>query len=521
MKIIQNSVIVCFFITLWRLLLGFWKDSLLRKIFVLFSAVLSRNVAESKICQFVWREGILPKCFSDSIAYHILIKIINFPIFFVQWIYRIGRNLFCHSIVFRLISAIGGSSFLFVGLFMFIMLIVPHRYWDNFYALLFMFLLLLVFFAGSMARPDYRLEFATLGPYFIFFMGFVLYGFFCSLGTDFTNGIFQGLKNSLSLRFLIFYAIAFLITIMVVSTIRSTKQLHIMLTIVLIGLVIASLYGCYQGWHGVEVNPSQQDMALNPGMPGRVYSFFDNPNAFGEILVMLIRIMLALILNAKTWTGRILMSIATVICLIAIGLTYFRTGWVALAMAVVIFLAMMNWRLLPVFFLLGLAALPLLPESIINRILTIGNFEDSSLQYRFSIYEETIYLIRDYGIRGVGLGTDVMTQAFHQYPPMFDGNFPIHTHNNYLQIWVELGLGGAITFIAMVIYQIKIGVKSFYSSTDRDAKNILAAGVSSLCAISVISMMEYVWFYPRVMFIYFFLFGVIAAATKLTQKSIK
>ena len=521
MKIIQNSVIGCFFITCWSLLCSIWKDSVLRKIFVQFGLALSRNITGSWFCQLVWREGILPKRLSSSITYHVLILIVNLPITFVQRIYKIGSNYFRNSITFRVVSAIGASSYLLLGIFMLVMLIVPHRNWNNLYALCIMILILLLFLVGSMARPDCRLELATLGPYFLLFMGLVLYGFFSSLGTDFTNGFMQGLKNSLSLRFLVFYVIAFLVTIMLVNIIQSTKQLQLMLIIVLIGLVIASLYGCYQGWQGVEVNPSQQDMALNPGMPGRVYSFFDNPNAFGEILVMLMPFTLALLLNSKTWIGRTLVFISMAICFIAIGLTYFRTGWVGLGMAVMIFLAMMNWRFLPIFFLVGLLALPLLPESIMNRILTIGNFEDSSLQYRFSIYEETVYLIRDYGMRGIGLGTDVMTEVFQHYPPMFDGNYPIHTHNHYLQIWVELGFGGVITFLASVIYQLKIGVKTFYSSTNKEARNILAAGVGALCAISGIGMLEYIWFYPRVMFVYFFLFGVIATAAKLAKRDIR
>ena len=117
----------------------------------------------------------------------------------------------------------------------------------------------------------------------------------------------------------------------------------------------------------------------------------------------------------------------------------------------------------------------------------------------------------------MGLGTDVMRQVFKVYPTMYDGNYPIHTHNNYLQLWGELGFFGALTYVAMVLHQLKVGVKTYYTCTDRRIKNILSAAVGAFFGISVISVAEYTWFYPRNMFVYFFLFGVIAACVKLAR----
>jgi len=371
------------------------------------------------------------------------------------------------------------------------------------------------------ARPRRRLELSTLGPYYTLFLCFVVYGFFASLGTDFSQGILYGLLSeakNLSLRFFIFHLIAFLVTILAVSSIHRVEQLQLLLVIVLAGLTVSALYGCYQGYVGVEVVASQQDMIVNAGMPGRVYSFFDNPNNFAEILLMLMPFLLALLLNAKTVPGRLLALAAMVPCTVAIGLTYGRSCWIGLVIAVAVFLVLINWRFLPLFLVLGLAAIPFLPESILNRILTIGNLQDSSTRYRFAIYQDTTYLIRDYGLTGVGLGTDVMRQVFKIYPTMYDGNYPIHTHNNYLQMWGELGFFGALPYLAMVLHQLKKGVRAFYSGTDRAAKNLLAAAIGAFFGISVVSVAEYSWFYPRNMFLYFFLFGVMAAAVKLVKK---
>ena len=88
-------------------------------------------------------------------------------------------------------------------------------------------------------------------------------------------------------------------------------------------------------------------------------------------------------------------------------MTYSRSSWLGLALAAVIFLALMDWRFLPAMLVVGGCAIPFLPRSILNRILTIGNMKDSSARYRIAIYEDTARLLKDYGVTGVGLGSDV------------------------------------------------------------------------------------------------------------------
>ncbi len=202
----------------------------------------------------------------------------------------------------------------------------------------------------------------------------------------------------------------------------------------------------------------------------------------------------------------------------AIGFTYSRSGWIGLALAVVVFLALENWRLVPAMLVVGICAIPFLPETIYNRILTIGNMKDSSTAYRFYIFDATFTLLKDFWYRGVGLGSDVVNAMFTGYPAMPDGSFPIHTHNNYLQMWCETGIVGLVTYLGVILYTLKRGVKAFYQGTNRQARHILAAAVGAFCGILVIGLAEYTWFYPRNMFTYWFLIGLILASVKLVRE---
>ena len=395
---------------------------------------------------------------------------------------------------------------MFMGLFMAVMLMAPHSIWNNLYGLFGAVALFALFAVGSSVRPKARIEVAECGPYYILFMAFVCSAFLTSLSW------------SQSMRFVGFHLAAFLLAVLVVSSVKSYEQIQTMVIVVMAGVTVAALYGCYQGVIGVEVVANQQDMALNAGMPGRVYSFFDNPNNFAELLVMLTPLNYAIFLNVKDWRGKLMALVSFGICGIALAFTYSRSGWIGFALATVVFIAFWNWKLIPVLIILGICCIPLLPETIYNRILTIGNTSDSSTSYRFAIYQASGVLMKDYWWRGVGLGSDVLTQAFKNYPTMFDGNYPIHTHNNYLQVWAEMGILGAIAFLGAILYQLKMGIKSFTAGKDQRVKNMLAAALAGFCGILVISIAEYTWFYARNMFIYFFLFGIVGVCIKLARK---
>ena len=114
-----------------------------------------------------------------------------------------------------------------------------------------------------------------------------------------------------------------------------------------------------------------------------------------------------------------------------------------------------------------------------------------------------------------------MKEVFQTYPTNFDGTYPIHTHNNYLQMWAETGIWGVISFLALLLYQLKSGVKAFRAALDKRTKRMLAAALGAFCGILVVSVAEYTWFYPRNMFTYWFLFGVIAACVKLVRQQQK
>ena len=69
----------------------------------------------------------------------------------------------------------------------------------------------------------------SVGPYLTLFMAFVCYAFLCSL------------NSGASLRFVGFYITAFLLTLLVVSSVKKYEQLQLIAVLAVAGLTIACL----------------------------------------------------------------------------------------------------------------------------------------------------------------------------------------------------------------------------------------------------------------------------------------
>ena len=499
----QDSLVCRWLLALWQGLRRLWAESALGGWFHRRAQGLKAAGATSAVCALLTRQGALRRGWEDSRAQRCLTALWNVPVSIAKGIYRLGRRLWDGSLVFRAATALGRGAWLILGLFVLVMLVAPHERWDNLYGFLGAAGIFCLYALGC-ANREKRLEVGRLGPWFGVYFLFITLALVCSLSL------------SLSLRFYIFHLTCFLVVLVTVSAVDNVRQLKALLVCAGVGLAVAALYGCWQGYVGVEVVASQQDMTLNEGMPGRIYSFFDNPNNFAEVLVMLTPLTGALTLNARGWRGRVCGVGALALELAAIGLTYSRSSWLGLVLAVGIFLCLMNWRFLPAMVVVGLCAVPFLPESILHRIQTIGNMKDSSARYRIAIYEDTGRLLRHYGLTGTGLGSDVMRRVFLQYPTLYDGNYPIHTHNNYLQMWGETGLFGLLAFLGLVLGQIKEVLQALRPA-DRELRRIIAAALGAFGGILAIGLVEYTWFYPRNMFLFWFLFGVIASCVKLAR----
>lgn len=190
---------------------------------------------------------------------------------------------------------------------------------------------------------------------------------------------------------MVFFMVFALVVENAVDSWERAEQLVFLM--VLVGGVVA-LLGVGQYVLGATGDAAWVDSDMFSSVTIRVYSTLQNPNVLAEYLILMISLGGAALLTAKG-TGKrlVLLACCGVMCLCMV-LTMSRGGWLGLLIAGMIFLVLLNPRVLvlaPVVLPVALVALYfVLPDTVISRFTSIGNLEDTSTSYRVSIWMGTI-----------------------------------------------------------------------------------------------------------------------------------
>ena len=126
--------------------------------------------------------------------------------------------------------------------------------------------LLAVFYWAGMRRADWRVRTGAMGG------TFWLYALTVALAVVLSNNKME------SLRYFLFHVMA-LLCWQWSSSLGDQKKAELLrlMAFAAVGVVISSLYGFWQKIQGIDVNLSTVDLSASPDTPGRVDSFFNNP----------------------------------------------------------------------------------------------------------------------------------------------------------------------------------------------------------------------------------------------------
>lgn len=491
---------------LWLTLIGLYEDSALCRVLDALGRWCARQIDGSAVLRPLCREGAVARSWEDSVLCRVLSFLADLPARLLHGLYRAMPAAFEGSVSARLLFAVGEQTAVAQSWLIMLLWTIPFTYWNNAYSLLGFSLLLALFHAGAMRRRDLRLDVASVGAYpvMLFAAAFL--------------GAASSYAPALSQRSLFYHISSALCVLVTVSAVRCTEDLKRLAAGGGACVLVSSLYGVYQRIRGVEVNLSYVDVRVNPGMPGRVESFFDNPNTFAEILILLLPLVLALSLCSDRLLGKLAAGGVFAVGLAALGMTYSRASWVGMACAMVVMVTLWRPRLLPLFAALCVLCIPLLPSSIWNRILSIGNFSDASTRNRLPTLLAALEMIRSRPVRGIGLGAAV-PKLYAADWNLYHADFPyVHSHNFYLEVWLQTGLLGAVSCVGSLLWGVKRAARTARRCPPSAARTITCAAAASICGIMVCGLADYPWHYPRVMVIFWFVFAMALAGTKICRQ---
>ena len=200
------------------------------------------------------------------------------------------------------------------------------------------------------------------------------------------------------------------------------------------------------------------------------------------------------------------------ICLI---LTYSRGCYLGLLFGAAVFLVLYDKRFIWLG-IIGLILLPfILPDTIINRFMSIGDMSDSSTSYRVYIWLGTIAMLKDYWLCGIGPGIDAFNLVYPAYA--FNSISAPHSHNLFLQIICDAGIIGFAIFVAVIYQYYKASFASLKKEKDKKARVYNIAGASAVTAFMVQSMTDYTFYNYRVMFLFWAVLAVGILFTKFSD----
>lgn len=507
-QFVSDSLFCQFLLLLWRAILNVYDHSALARVFRAVAAWWKRWWHGSALVRFfIEKDGVFPRAWPHSGSCRLLSFLVNLPAALLHWVYLKLKPIFEKSFFAQLAFSMGEHVPLAAGWLMLLLMNIPYERWNNAYSLIGYVLLFLLAVAGGMRRRSLRMDVSAVSPYVVCFLFAVCLSW--PLSYD----------PSASFRFLFFHAACALCVLVIVSTVEHAEQLERLAAFGCLGMLGTAVYGVIQRIQGVEVSASYVDLSLNAGMPGRVFSFYDNPNAFAQLLVLLIPVGFALLFGARYKRYRLIGLVSAVVGCAALLMTYSRACWLGLAAAAVVFVFFWQRRFLPLFIAAAIVAIPFLPSTIFNRLLTTFNTNDSSIASRGSLYEAAVRLLRRSPVTGAGLGTDAVRQAIRDFN-VYAGKAPfVHAHNTFLQVWMETGLLGIIAFIATMYNALKQGAKAILRpNCSRAVRMVTLGAVSGLCGALVCGLADYLWNYPRVMLIFWFTMALLLSGVRLAKR---
>lgn len=280
------------------------------------------------------------------------------------------------------------------------------------------------------------------------------------------------------------------------------------------GAVLIALYGIIQNYTMDATTQGWVDSGMFDDIKTRVYATFDNPNVLGQYLIVVMPLLFALFVSARKLLQKGVYLVMFALCFACLIFTWSRGAWVGVMLGVVVFLLLKDrrWIMLGI---LALLAMPfILPQSIMNRLLSIGNMGDSSTAYRVSVWIASARMAADFWMSGVGFGSNAFASAYSNYA-LNGAGYALHAHNFYIQFVADVGIGGLLTYLLMMAtaYREIAVVKS----DNVYVRNVTLAAAGVLAGYLFQGVAESLWFNMRMSLIFWILIALIVSAAGLNR----
>ncbi len=307
--------------------------------------------------------------------------------------------------------------------------------------------------------------------------------------------------------------------VLLYSTLTHRERMQRLLLVLFVATTLVAAVGAIGYSVGLPMESGWVDEEAQPEIAARAYAPFGNPNVLAEYLVFMFPFTLVLIWTQEDRRRLGFLGAGALLQLLCLGLTFARTGWIALVAVILVFALLVDRRLLWLGAAGAVAALPLLPRAgvLLGRLVSIFTMEDTSALHRLAVWQDTWNMIGNFWITGVGLGHRAYRMVYH-YFALERIRFPFHSHNNYLQLLAETGVFGLLAFL---VYLGSVGRslwRRWQVTEDPFLRSLLGGLLAALTGILVFGFFETVLYLPKIIILFWMIMGMAHAAAELPDR---
>jgi O-antigen ligase len=250
---------------------------------------------------------------------------------------------------------------------------------------------------------------------------------------------------------------------------------------------------------------------------------FDNPNVLAAYLGLIFPFALVYLIFSKTKNEKFISYVLCGSIVLATIFTWSRGAWIAMAVGAVIFFTVYTKKTMRIFgasiFLIPILPM-ILPDNLLERIVSILNFSDSSISYRIYTWLGSMRAIKDFFWGGIGYGPEAFSNIYPHYA--YAGiEAAEHTHSLYLQILLGLGIGGLLTFLVMTFLYFQKCSEYIKKPENVSSKFFTVAAVVSVIAALIMGVFDYIWFNYRVFFVFWIVLSIGCAFVRVGKSEIE
>jgi len=230
------------------------------------------------------------------------------------------------------------------------------------------------------------------------------------------------------------------------------------------------------------------DPKLTPGMNGispeistRVVGTFYNSNFYAEYLLLAIGVTGALFFTEKRW-ARWLAAVLGLLAVVAMLLTYTRGSWVGLALAVVVFVVVVDVRWLGAVAAAGVAGILLVPG--VTARLSQSTANSGSAEFRLGIWKIAGQAMASRPLFGYGAGDflGAYRAIVMTHPELYQGYLGFGAHNSYFELAAEIGILGGLLFLVITA---SYAMRGLFIATRKDVDSKVKYTALALASVLI------------------------------------